>query len=152
MIYFFIFFNKCSFWNLLLQIKCGTVPTVGGETGKRGRGGGLPFLCLHCTCVYTNWMTGCVNVCASAYECRRTSEQPFWFSTIHLCLFFCMFLHSCWGIWQERTLHGALDGLFLFFKKKGNGACNFDCCDQLGAKLTQSGTETGISCLANLCF
>lgn len=34
---FFFFFNKCSFWNLLLQIKCGTLPTVGGN-GDSGEG------------------------------------------------------------------------------------------------------------------
>lgn len=113
--FFPFFFNKCSFWKLLLQIKCGTVPTVGGngEEGEDEEEG-----CHFCVCTAYVYMSGCMSVCVCADEQRRMYEQPFWFSTIHLCLFLCMFSKTqnyCWNIF-ERTLHGTLNGLFF----KGN--------------------------------
>lgn len=66
----FLFFNKCSFWNLLLQIKSGIFPTVGLKGGnkeeEKGKEG-LPllFALLVCVCVCVcKWSSRCVNVCA----------------------------------------------------------------------------------------
>lgn len=66
--FFFFFFNKCSFWNLLLQIKSGIFPTVGLKGGnkeeEKGKEG-LPllFALLVCVCM-------CVCVCKWS-RCER---------------------------------------------------------------------------------
>lgn len=144
MIYFFIFFNKCSFWNLLLQIKCETVLTV-GENGAEKRGGGLPFLCLHCTCI-NEWTRQCVCVCTCVW--RRMSQQPFLILNhpflIHNHPFvsvLCMFLN--WTIAGISTRgHYSAHSMAFLKGNKQNKHVIYDCCDQISAKLTQSGIET----------
>lgn len=145
MIYFFHFFNKCSFWNLLLQIKCGTVLTVWGNGERRGGQRGLPFLCLHCVCVC---VSRCVNVCISV--CGWVEENV-WSTIFDSQPSICVCFYACF--WKLRTIAGIsmrADTTWhtqLPFFLKREQAYNLWLLSPVGAKLNLWELETGISCM-----
>lgn len=121
----FFFFNKCSFWNLLLQIKSGIFPTVGLKGGnkeeEKGKEG-LPllFALLVCVCVCVcKWSSRCVNVCAyrvqeNVWTTILSLSHPFVSVFMHdVLVFFNSELLLEYG--QERTPQSTLNTLGVFF-------------------------------------
>lgn len=120
--------------------------------GKWGKEGGEES-CHFCVCTarvckrMDDRMRECVRVCIWVQENVWTTimilHHPFVSVFLHV-----FKLWTIAGISTREDTTRCTRWPFL----KGNKHVIYDCCEQLGATLTQSGIETGISCMDNLCF